>query len=58
MEIYIVIIGTILIPLVIIGGLFFLTRKFDAAQKKREALIEVMEEIIEIQSDSIDTLRY
>jgi uncharacterized paraquat-inducible protein A len=58
MEIIIVIIATILLPVIVISALIWLEHKFRQAQKKREDLICVMEEIIEIQSDSIKTLRF
>jgi len=57
MEILIVVIATILLPIIILLGFIWLEQKFRYAQKKRENLMNVMEEIIEIQKDSIKTLR-
>jgi len=57
MEILIVVIATILLPIIILLGFIWLEQKFRHAQTKRENLMNIMEEIIEIQKDSIKTLR-
>jgi len=57
MEILIVVIATVLLPVIILLALIWLEYRFRNAHMKRENLMNVMEEIIEIQRDSIETLR-
>ncbi|HEY8937493.1 MAG TPA: hypothetical protein VIM65_19845 [Cyclobacteriaceae bacterium] len=57
MEIFLVIIASVFIPIVVILGVLWLGRKFKAQQKEKDKLVDTLEEIIDLQSDSIKRLK-
>jgi hypothetical protein len=57
MEIIIVVFGTLILPIIVIVGLFILGKKYTKETKQKDNLMETMENIIEMKNKMIKQLK-